>query len=195
MVAILFCEPRGIFSTFPGRDLWTEASDARNYQGSESVVAHPPCTRWCALAGLVEARWGHKRYEDGGCFASALANVRRCGGVLEHPAYTAAFRLHGLPTPDPWGGWQRTIDGGWVAHVEQVRYGHRARKATWLYLYGVEPKSLRWGYGADGSAVVGFCKNRRATGDDRKTVTKRERNATPREFALELLRLVGHDVS
>jgi hypothetical protein len=77
--------------------------------------------------------------------ASALASVRRWGGVLEHPAVTIAWRTFGLPRPDSSGGWQRCLDGGWVAHVEQRHYGHRARKATWLYAVGIEPPALRWG--------------------------------------------------
>lgn len=90
-VAALFVDPRGVYSTMPGVDCWGPDRDARNYAGPWPVVAHPPCARWCRLAGLVEARWGHKRGEDEGMFASALANVRRCGGVLEHPAYSDAW--------------------------------------------------------------------------------------------------------
>lgn len=132
MIAALFVDPKGSYAGLPDVDLWDEARDARKYDGPHPIVAHPPCARWCRLAGLVEARWGLKRGDDGGCFASALANVRRCGGVLEHPAYSDAFAAHGLPAPLP-GGWQRTICGGWVCYVEQGRYGHPAKKATWLY--------------------------------------------------------------
>ena len=99
MIAALFVEPRGEYSKFPGVDLWDQSRDARLYSGPHPVVAHPPCGRWCQLAGLVEARWGHKRGDDGGCFAAALAAVRRWGGVLEHPAWTKAWPAHGLAVP------------------------------------------------------------------------------------------------
>ena len=121
MIAALFVSPRGPYAGLPNIDLWDEARDARRYAGPYPVVAHPPCSRWCRLAGLVEARWGHRKGDDGGCFASALHSVRTWGGVLEHPAYTDAFLAFGLPAPTP-GGWQRTLCGGWVAHVEQGRY-------------------------------------------------------------------------
>ncbi len=80
MIAALFVQKNGVYFGLPNVDPWDEARAARKYDGPYPVVAHPPCARWCRLAGLVEARWGHKRGEDGGCFASALANVRRWGG-------------------------------------------------------------------------------------------------------------------
>lgn len=187
-VAALFVMPNGSYAGLPGVDLWDEARDARLYAGPHPVVAHPPCSRWCQLAGLVEARWGHKRHKDGGCFAAALEAVRTYGGVLEHPAYTAAFDHHGIPAPNPHGGWQRLLCGGWVCHVEQGRYGHRARKATWLYYHGRQkPPAMLWGQGQRGDAVVGYCRNRRAADDGRPTVTKRECIATPHAFRDTLL--------
>ena len=189
MIAALFVEPRGCYADAPGVDLWDAERDARLYAGPWPVVAHPPCSRWCQLAGLVQARWGHKKGDDGGCFASALKSVRRWGGVLEHPAYTAAFPAHGLPAPDRNGGWQRTLCGGAVCHVEQGRYGHRARKATWLYAHGAELPDLRWGYGLTTDAVVGHCRNHWRAGDDRPTVTKKQRIATPPEFRDVLLEI------
>ncbi len=37
--------------------------------------------------------------------------------------------------------------GEWTCYVEQWRYGHKARKSTWLYYVGVRrPFALRWGY-------------------------------------------------
>jgi hypothetical protein len=36
-------------------------------------------------------------------------------------------------------------DPGWTCCVEQGHYGHRARKATWLYAVGTELPILQWG--------------------------------------------------
>jgi hypothetical protein len=187
-IAALFVDPRGCYSGLPGVDLWDEERDARLYAGPHPVVSHPPCSRWCRLAGLVEARWGHRRGDDGGCFASALASVRRWGGVLEHPAYSDAWRAHGLPRP-PGSGWRRALCGGYVAHVEQGRYGHRAKKATWLYSYGTTLPRLRWGSSpdADSEALVSWCGNRVASGEVRPRVGKRAASATPHEFRDVLL--------
>ena len=185
MIAALFVDPRGVYSTIPGVDVWGEARDARLYKGPWPVVAHPPCARWCRLAGLVEARYGHQRGEDGGCFAAALAAVRRWGGVLEHPAYSMAWATFNLPRP-PLQGWQRGTCGIWVAQIEQGRYGHVARKATWLAAVGGEPPALRWGRVPDRTpAMVSWCRNR--SDDLRPRVGKRAASATPPELAALLV--------
>lgn len=188
-VAALFVQPRGCYSELDGVDCWPESRDARKYAGPHPVVAHPPCSRWCRLAGLVEARWGYKRGEDGGCFASALGSVRTWGGVLEHPAYSDAWATYGLPTPPRQGGWVRGLCGGWSCHVEQGRYGHRAKKATWLYAYGVELPTLRWGAvaGTQSAALVSWCGNRVRSGERRPRVGKATASATPPEFRDVLL--------
>ena len=188
-VAVLFADPNGIYAKVPDVDLWDEKRDARLYPGTHAVVAHPPCSRWCRLAGLVEARWGHKKGDDGGCFESALASVRRWGGVLEHPAYSDAWTAFGLPIPS-YGGWQRGVDGGWTCHVEQGRYGHPAKKATWLYAFGVtELPSLQWGSDPDtrSSALVSWCGNHTSKFDKRPRVGKKVAAATPIEFRDMLL--------
>ena len=184
MIAALFVDPRGCYAELDGVDLWDEKRDARLYPGPHPIVAHPPCSRWCRLAGLVEARWGHKRGDDGGCFAAALAAVRRWGGVLEHPAYSDAWAAFGLPLPSRSGGWQRGICGGYSAHVEQGRYGHPAKKATWLYAYGTKLPDLRWGARADSQhmALVSWCGNHVRSGETRPRVGKRAASATPSEF-------------
>lgn len=184
MIAALYVARGGCYFALPDVDPWDQARDARLYAGTDPVVAHPPCARWCRLAGLVEARYGIRRHEDGGCFASALANVRRCGGVLEHPAYTDAWAAFGLPVPPLDGGWQRGICGGWACHVEQGHYGHRAPKPTWLYAYSVTAlPSLKWG---ESDAVMGlntwYPSARADPTARRKEVSKRERHATPPAF-------------
>lgn len=149
-VAVLFADPKGAYADLPDVDLWDEARDARLYVGPWPVVAHPPCARWSRLAGFTEARFGYKRGEDGGCFASALASVREFGGVLEHPAYSKAWDRYGLPKPSVRQGWSRGLhDAGASCYVEQGRYGLPVKKATWLYAYGVELAELRWGYTPD----------------------------------------------
>lgn len=145
-VAVLFADPRGTYADVPFVDLWDEARDARNYAGPLPVVAHPPCARWCQLASLVQHVHGYKIGDDGGTFAAALESVRRCGGVLEHPAHTRAWKRYGLPIPASTHGWTQTFDDpGWSCYIEQEQYGHPARKPTWLYYVGTEPPpSLRW---------------------------------------------------
>lgn len=189
-LAALFVQRDGCYAGLPGVDAWHEHRDARRYAGPMPVVAHPPCQLWGAMAAVNYARWGgeHNRPgNDGGCFAAALADVRKYGGVLEHPAKTKAWEAHGLAKPTAIG-WQRTIDGGWVCEVWQSAYGHRANKATWLYYFGeTPPHELRWERPV-GTHQIGF-HDQRGKAANKPTLGKREANATPIEFRDELLRL------
>lgn len=79
-IAALFVQTGGCYFGVPGVDPWDVKRNAMLYDGPHPVVAHPPCSVWCRLAGLVEARWGKKRGQDGGMFAHALgmrAPIRR----------------------------------------------------------------------------------------------------------------------
>lgn len=147
MVAALFVSPSGPYTGLPDVDCWTVDRDARSYSGPYPVVAHPPCERWGRYwFGGPSARVRRVKGDDGGCFATALASVRRWGGVLEHPAASSAWKAFGLITPPRSGGWV-VADwlGGWTCCVDQGYYGHRAQKATWLYSHGVDLPMLIWG--------------------------------------------------
>ena len=146
MIAALYVEERGCYVGLDGVDAWPESRDARQYAGPWPVVAHPPCQRWGRYwFGGPSVTVRKVKGDDEGCFAAALASVRRWGGVLEHPATSYAWGAHGLATPRP-GGWYVADEfGGWSCQVEQGHFGHRARKATWLYACRVELPSLPWG--------------------------------------------------
>lgn len=148
-VAALYVEPNGVYAGLPGVELWDEARDARLYAGPWPVVAHPPCARWSRLAGFTQFRFGLKRGDDGGCFKAALHAIRTYGGVLEHPAYSDAWRAFHLPRPTVREGWTLDLDGGASCYVEQGRFGLPVKKATWLYAYRVELPELPWGWTRD----------------------------------------------
>ena len=180
-IAALYVETDGAYFNLDGVEPWDEARDARSYAGPHPVVAHPPCQRWGAMANVNYARWGgeHNRPgNDGGCFAAALAAVRRWGGVLEHPAKTRAWAAHGLPTPLT--GWTRALCGGWVCEVWQSAYGHRANKATWLYAFGLTPPELDWSRPV-GTHQVGF-HDQRGKARNKPTLSRKEAAATPSAF-------------
>lgn len=150
MIAALFVETGGVYFGLPDVDPWDEERDARKYAGPHPVVAHPPCERWGRYWSggpmLATTPKRKKLGDDGGCFAAALAAVRRWGGVLEHPEASHAWRQFGLCAPPRHGGWVNAdFLGGWTCCVEQGHYGHRARKATWLYAHGVELHLVAWG--------------------------------------------------
>jgi hypothetical protein len=195
MIAALFVETDGCYFGLPDVDPWDQARDARRYAGPHPVVAHPPCERWGRYwNGGPSARVPRLKGDDAGCFASALASVRRWGGVLEHPEASAAWAAHDLIEPPRFGGWV-VADwyGGWTCCIEQGAYGHRARKATWLYANGVDLPSLKWGRAAGdfvrlGEVFHSIEERRRAikTGACQR-LSKRQRAATPHEFRDMLL--------
>lgn len=129
-----------------GLDCWGVSRDARLYDGTSPVIAHPPCKRWGRYwSGGPSASTPRLLGDDGGCFAHAWAAVRRCGGVLEHPEASHAWRVFGLRKPEWREGWVECETGGWACCVSQHWYGHASRKLTWLYAYGASPPpELDW---------------------------------------------------
>ena len=166
-IAALFVERGGAYFNLPGVDPWDESRDARLYGGPYPVVAHPPCARWSRLAKFCEVRHGLKVGHDEGCFATALGAVRRFGGVIEHPAFSKAWKHFDLPIP--------------VTKHEGC--GHPVKKATWLYAYGVELPELRWGYTPDGKGTLAQNQDWRGGMDKWRDATGyKVANATPPEF-------------
>jgi hypothetical protein len=125
-VAALYIDPRGPYPTIPGVDCWDVRRDARSYDGPLPVVAHPPCGPWGSLNHL-----SHGAERD--CGPRAVEQVRQFGGVLEHPARSRLWQHCGLPLV---GGDEVDDWGGYALEVEQVAWGHVARKRTWLYIVG-----------------------------------------------------------
>lgn len=205
MIAALYVETGGCYFGLPDVDPWDRERDARCYAGPHPVVAHPPCERWGRYWGGSPTTWPRLvKGDDAGCFSAALAAVRRWGGVLEHPEGSAAWEAHGLRVPPRTGAWIAAdwpMHQGWTCCVEQGAYGHRARKATWLYASGVALPSLAWGR-APGDFVRledGFHsaeERRRAvrTGACQR-LSKRQRAATPEPFRDLLLSIAASALS
>ena len=187
MIAALYVQENGCYSDLPGVDPWPESRDARLYDGPWPVVAHPPCARWTRLGLSAWVRYGHQERmrpgNDGGCFAAALASVRKWGGVLEHPAYSVAWATHGLRRPSIDGGWRPAdLVGGWTCCVWQQHYGHRAAKCTWLYAVGTARPALLWGVPKDRAEVQCGGTDSRGRRRNLQQTSKRQRNATPPLF-------------
>jgi hypothetical protein len=151
IVAALFVDKNGPYYGLSDVDPWPEERDARLYRGPHPVVAHPPCERWGRYWGGGPMLHGtpkqKKLGDDSGCFEAALSSVRKWSGVIEHPEGSHAFRHFGLALPPKSGGWTEEDEyGGTTCCVEQGHYGHRARKATWLYVVGTLTRpTLIWG--------------------------------------------------
>lgn len=125
-IAALYVDRHGPYFGRADVDAWDTERDARQYAGPDPIVAHPPCGPWGRLQHLYKG-------DEHDCGPRAVDQVRAYGGVLEHPAGSRLWRACGLPRPgelpDAWGGVS--------VEVEQVRWGHVARKRTWLYLVGL----------------------------------------------------------
>ncbi len=204
-IAALFVATGGCYFGLDGVEPYDVTRDARTYAGPWPVVAHPPCERWGRYWGggpmLARTPLQKVKGDDGGCFASALGSVRRWGGVLEHPEASHAWSAFGLAAPPRTGGWiMADFSGGWTCCVEQGHYGHRSRKATWLYVHGTHPPLLKWGPSAAVTRMdAGFHsaaerrKFRRKDGAIER-LSKTERTATPlpfRDLLLSIARAAG----
>ena len=127
-VAALYVDPRGPYPSMPDVDCWDEQRDARNYAGPHPIVAHPPCGPWGSLAKYCAQ-------QSRELAPLAVEQVRRWGGVLEHPAHSGLWRHLGLPRP----GELPDLRGGICLQVRQVDFDHVATKLTWLYIVGLPP--------------------------------------------------------
>ena len=148
-IVALYIEEDGVYCGLPNVDPWGPKRDARRYSGPHPVIAHPPCSRWSGFAygSPLAIKQGHRKIsgDDKGCFKCALSDVRRWGGVIEHPYRTQAFKFFGINHPPRHGGWIRADEWGWICSVEQGRYGHPVAKPTVIYAVRTELPELNWG--------------------------------------------------
>lgn len=190
VVAALYVMKDGPYYGIPDVDPWDKDRDARLYRGPHPVVAHPPCQLWGSFAHVNFKRYGgeHNRPgNDQGCFESALGAVRGFGGVLEHPAFTHAWKTYGLSAPRG-VGWIEAGKNEWVCEVWQSAYGHLARKRTWLLYVGENrPMELRWER-PEGTHQIGW-HDQRGRERNKPTLSGRRASETPHEFRDALLSL------
>lgn len=181
IVSALFVDPEGPYPRMPGVDSWDEKRDAFKYAGINPLVCHPPCGPWGKLS--------HFSNQDpsGGPFSIAL--VRELGGVLEHPVGSKLWKMFSLPAPS--SGTDKY--GGYTVEVEQVSYGHVARKPTWLYIVRAPRPVLKTG-GVPTHSVCNGRGQRLADGTRRERCTAKQARLTPPAFA-ELLVTIARSVS
>lgn len=132
-VAVLFARADSVYKTLPGCDVWDIERDARRWPGGGPAVAHPPCRAWGRLRQFAKPREDEKALGPW-----AVEQVRRFGGVLEHPAESTLWAHCRMPRP---GQFPDDFDG-WSIEIQQFHWGHRAEKATWLYIVGLQISNL-----------------------------------------------------
>lgn len=129
--AILFVRKDSVYKTLH-LDVWDAERNALNFSGSSPVVAHPPCRAWGRLRKFARPRPGERALS-----IFAIRQVRKNGGVLEHPVGSSLWKRAGLPAPGKFDKY-----GGWTLGVDQLWWGHKATKATLLYICGVNPREI-----------------------------------------------------
>jgi len=192
--AALFARRDSIYKTMPELDVYDIERDARSFRGGLPVIAHPPCRAWGRLRWNAKPLPGEKELA-----LFAVEQVRKYGGVLEHPEASALWDAAGLPRPDP-ERITRDEYGGWTLAIAQLWFGHRAEKRTWLYIVGIEPADIPdfpLFLGEATHVIAAPC--RRANGyrpkkgdpEWRPEVTDAEREHTPARLAEWLVDLVS----
>lgn len=177
VIAALFVRADSIYKSMDNVDAWDMDRDARRWPGGGPAVAHPPCRAWGRLRAFANPRPDEKELA-----LWAVEHIRLFGGVLEHPAYSTLWGAAELPAP---GG--RDSFGGWTLPVNQHWWGHRAEKATWLYIVGIDPCDLPpIPYRIDEPTHV--VQSRKRDGS-RPHITKAEREHTPPDFAKWLVQV------
>lgn len=173
-VAVLFARADSHYKSFDLCDVWDQVRDARRWPGGTPVVAHPPCRAWGQMRRFVTPADGEKDLA-----LLAVEHVRRYGGVLEHPAGSTLWKAAGLPRP------RHPSDsfGGYSIEVDQVHWGHKARKRTWIYIVGCSSLPKLPPFDKVPTHVVRPTRG----GLGHKYLTKAEREATPEAFARWLL--------
>jgi len=170
-VAVLFADRDSVYKSLPGCDVYDIQRDATTFAGGCPVVAHPPCRGWGRLRHMAKPLHGEIALAPW-----AVHAVERWGGVLEHPAGSQLWPFCRLPLPGTAG------DRGFAITVDQCHWGHRARKATWLYICGGHPEAMPAEPEPSGPPPCVVDTSMRGDGR-RPRISHRERSATPRAFA------------
>lgn len=183
-VSVLFARADSVYKDMEGVDVYDLKRNATSFVGDMPVVAHPPCRAWGQLRAFSKPLAGEK---DLAFFA--LEKVRENGGVLEHPKNSTFWQAASLPPPG-------CVDkfGGFTLPVMQCWWGHKAEKATFLYIVGcsrtgipILPLSLE-----RPSHICGGGRIKRDQIGWRPEITKSEREHTPKLFAEWLIELATY---
>lgn len=171
-VSAIYVDRRGPYADLVG-ETYDVARDARTFKGSGPVVAHPPCGPWGRLSWRCN--------QDPETARHAVDQVRRVGGVLEHPNGSRLFKAMGIPVGD-WSNPERETDqwGGYTIRVNQIDMGHRGIKSTILYIVGTDELPLGLALHQEG-----------ATPHPVQNMGKVERRLTPPALAYHLASLAA----
>lgn len=178
-IAVLFARSDSIYKSIDGLDVYDIKRDARSFNGSQPVIAHPPCRAWGRLSHFANPRPDEKDLAH-----FAIDKVRKNGGVLEHPEYSKLWAAGQLPFPG-----ETDKFGGWTLPLPQYWFGHLARKNTWLYIVGINPANLPPIPFILGEAEFVVSTSKRKYAKCKPEIPRKHREATPVNFANWLIQV------
>jgi len=123
----LFCREDSAYKKREEWDVFDASRDAKTFKGCVPCVCHPPCRAWGMLSHMANPRPGEKELAF-----FAIEQIRKNGGILEHPAGSRIFKNH---LPD--AGMFKDDYGGFSIIIDQFDFGHVAKKPTKLYICGI----------------------------------------------------------
>lgn len=132
LVSVLFVRKDSVYKTLPDVDVWDAERDARLWAGGNPIVVHPPCAQWSRLYKFARHDEDEKQLA-----IWAVGQVRKWGGVLEHPYKSRLWSALGLPERNARDKWE-----GYTLAMPQFWFGHPAMKASWFYIVGCPPLDL-----------------------------------------------------
>lgn len=130
--AALYVHSKSNYKLYDDFDCFDEARDTRNFKGNMPVVAHPPCRLFSRLRAFSKADIDEKKLAY-----TALAVVRKNGGILEHPCSSLFWKEANIVTPG-----QRDKYGGFTISINQHWFGYYTEKKTRLYIVGICPNQM-----------------------------------------------------
>ena len=169
-VAALCVARKSIYKQIQGVDCYDIDRDASTFPGGMPVIAHPPCRHWSAYCRHQATREGKEAEMELGRWC--VQQVRQCGGVLEQPAHSRLWDECYIPKPGP----HSELPWEWSLELPQYWFGDEREKATWLFFFGLDRRSL---------PELPF--RLKPDGGDRRIwqlmSSKNERERTPKAFA------------
>lgn len=133
-VAALCVAAKSVYRSLQNVECYDLRRDVRTFAGGMPVVAHPPCRSWSAYCAHQSKPLPGEKELGPLC----VEWLRKCGGVLEHPAHSRLFDATGLPKPG------ETKDGLWTVEVLQAWWGDSRTKKTWLCFSGIGKATVQF---------------------------------------------------
>lgn len=105
-IAVLFARKDSVYKTIPECDVYDQERDALTWLGGVPAICHPPCRLWGRLRQFSTAPIEEKQLA-----IFAVDQVRKHGGILEHPSGSSLWDACNLPHTEK----ERTslTDGHW----------------------------------------------------------------------------------